>query len=83
MGDGAAGIAVTIKKNFSAGRESSQKVRKGALDVGQIAENVCVIKIDGINYQGIRHIVDKLASLIKKSRIILVSLNDKRGIRIP
>src|SRR5674476_1019506 len=55
----------------------AQQVMKLALDGRQIIKNVGMIEFEIVEHDGARSIVDKLASLVKKSRVIFVGLDDE------
>ena len=48
-----------------------------ALDRGNVRENVGVVVLDVIDYQGVWAVMYKLGALVKKCRVVLVCLDDK------
>jgi hypothetical protein len=62
----------------AAGHGAHQMVEL-ALDHGQIIEDVGVIELQVVDDQGPRAVVDELAALVEKGRVVLVRLDDEIG----
>ena len=59
-----------------AGHRSDQMV-KLQLDCVEVAEYICVIVFEVVQYQCSRMVVNKLGSLVEKGSIVFISLHDE------
>ena len=68
---------VPVDQNHAGPGHDPQQVPEAALYILQITKNIGMVELQIVQRHDLRAIVDKLAALVEKGRVILVALDDK------